>query len=39
MIVYHGSYMEIKNPDLNRSRSNVDFGCGFYTTIITTIAF
>ena len=34
MIVYHGSYIEIKNPDLNHSRSNVDFGCGFYTTTI-----
>ena len=32
MIVYHGSYLEIKKPDLRYSRSNVDFGRGFYTT-------
>lgn len=32
MTVYHGSYLEIKNPDLQHSRSNVDFGLGFYTT-------
>ena len=29
MIVYHGSYLEIKKPDLRHSRSNVDFGRGF----------
>ena len=34
MMVYHGSYMEIKKPDLKHSRTNVDFGCGFYTTPI-----
>ena len=34
MIVYHGSYLEIKLPDLTHSRSNVDFGPGFYTTPI-----
>lgn len=32
MIVYHGSYMEVKNPDVTVSRANVDFGKGFYTT-------
>lgn len=32
MILYHGSYLEIIRPDLKRSRSNVDFGLGFYTT-------
>lgn len=32
MIIYHGSYLEIKNPDLKHSRPNVDFGRGFYTT-------
>ena len=32
MILYHGSYLEITNPDLNHSRSNVDFGRGFYVT-------
>ena len=34
MILYHGSYIEIKHPDLRHSRQNVDFGCGFYTTPI-----
>lgn len=32
MILYHGSYMEIAEPDLKHSRTNVDFGCGFYVT-------
>ena len=32
MSLYHGSYLEITNPDLNHSRSNVDFGRGFYVT-------
>ncbi|MGN0242796.1 MAG: DUF3990 domain-containing protein [Lachnospiraceae bacterium] len=32
MIIYHGSYMEVKNPDVSLSRANVDFGKGFYTT-------
>ena len=32
MILYHGSYTEIKLPDLLHSRKNVDFGRGFYTT-------
>lgn len=32
MILYHGSYVEIAKPDLKHSRSNVDFGFGFYTT-------
>lgn len=34
MIVYHGSYMEVRTPDVTRSRDNVDFGKGFYTTPI-----
>lgn len=34
MILYHGSYIEIKTPDLIHSRENVDFGRGFYTTPI-----
>lgn len=34
MLVYHGSFKEIKKPDLKHSRLNVDFGCGFYTTPI-----
>ena len=32
MTLYHGSYLEIKQPDLAHSRTNVDFGPGFYTT-------
>lgn len=34
MTLYHGSYIEISNPDLIHSRPNVDFGRGFYTTPI-----
>lgn len=32
MILYHGSYLKIKKPNLKHSRLNVDFGRGFYTT-------
>lgn len=32
MILYHGSCVEVAKPDLVHSRSNVDFGCGFYVT-------
>lgn len=34
MILYHGSYMEVKEPSLSFSRDNLDFGKGFYTTPI-----
>ena len=34
MILYHGSYVEVSNPDLSYSRENLDFGKGFYTTTI-----
>lgn len=34
MILYHGSYINIPIPDLTHSRTNVDFGTGFYTTPI-----
>lgn len=34
MILYHGSFIEIKHPDLQHGRPNVDFGRGFYTTPI-----
>lgn len=34
MILYHGSYIEIKEPDTRHSRETVDFGKGFYTTPI-----
>lgn len=30
--VYHGSYTEVKNPDLNKCKSAKDFGKGFYVT-------
>lgn len=32
MILYHGSDLEIKRPDITHSRKNLDFGCGFYIT-------
>lgn len=32
MTLYHGSHLEIANPDLTHSRVDVDFGQGFYTT-------
>lgn len=32
MIFYHGSCLEIAEPDLIHSRLNVDFGRGFYVT-------
>ena len=32
MTVYHGSYMEVQNPDLNKCKENKDFGKGFYIT-------
>lgn len=32
MIVYHGSSIEIKNPNFNYSRTDIDFGKGFYLT-------
>lgn len=32
MILFHASYMEIVKPDIMHSRTEVDFGCGFYTT-------
>ena len=34
MILYHGSDIEIPEPDLKHSRSAVDFRRGFYTTLI-----
>ena len=34
MILYHGSNIEVRMPDLLHSRRNVDFGAGFYTTPI-----
>lgn len=34
MKVYHGSWLEVAEPDLKHSRADVDFGKGFYTTPI-----
>lgn len=34
MILYHGSHLEVAKPDLIHSRTNVDFGKGFYVTSI-----
>ncbi len=31
-IIYHGSYIEIKQPDLSKCSIGKDFGKGFYTT-------
>lgn len=32
MILYHGSNVEVKKPDLSYSRTSLDFGAAFYTT-------
>ena len=32
MIVYHGSYLIVQKPDISYSKSNLDFGSGFYIT-------
>ena len=34
MKVYHGSNIEIHNPDIYHSRKKVDFGAGFYVTLL-----
>ena len=39
MTLYHGSYMEVRTPDLNHSRKSVDFGSGFYTATISRQGF
>lgn len=33
-IIYHGSYCEIKNPELKSGKYSKDFGTGFYCTIL-----
>ena len=38
MILYHGSYLAVSNPDLSFSRDATDFGKGFYTTTIKSQA-
>lgn len=32
MLLYHGSVVEVIEPDLSSCRDNTDFGKGFYTT-------
>lgn len=32
--VYHGSYMEVRHPEIIRGRYTKDFGTGFYCTVI-----
>lgn len=32
MFLYHGSYCEVKNPDLAKCAAFKDFGKGFYLT-------
>ena len=32
MILYHGSNIEVKNPQIIKSRKLLDFGAGFYLT-------
>ena len=34
MRVYHGSYVEVAEPDIIHSRKKIDFGIGFYVTPI-----
>ena len=38
MIVYHGTTLEIRKPDIRHSKSHMDFGMGFYTTSFQTQA-
>lgn len=35
MLIYHASYVIVEKPDTVHSRSNLDFGKGFYTTVIS----
>lgn len=34
MFIYHGSYTEIKKPEIIPGRNTKDFGNGFYCTVI-----
>lgn len=34
MLVYHGSYTEVKKPEIITGRNTKDFGAGFYCTVI-----
>jgi len=39
MILYHGSFLSVENPDISFSRPRTDFGKGFYLTPIKSQAF
>lgn len=34
MLVYHGRYTEVKQPEIINGRNTKDFGTGFYCTVI-----
>lgn len=34
MLIYHGSYKEVKNPEIRIGKNTKDFGDGFYCTVI-----
>ena len=38
MRLYHGSSRRVQSPEVAKSRSNLDFGQGFYTTSIKSQA-
>jgi len=38
MRIFHGSYMVIDPPKTDVGRKNLDFGCGFYVTMLSNQA-
>lgn len=38
MLIYHASYMRVERPDTHHSRQNLDFGKGFYATVMQSQA-
>ena len=34
MLIYHASYTRVERPDTQHSRQNLDFGKGFYATVM-----
>lgn len=38
MKLYHASTIRVEHPDVQHSRPNLDFGCGFYLTAIRSQA-
>ena len=38
MRLYHASTIRVEHPDVQHSRPNLDFGCGFYLTAIRSQA-